>query len=61
MPAMCFDSNALEMRTAEHCMYLTKICELLVCVWKQPGPDKPGGTLNEEVIGMLVGNFFRKH
>ena len=25
-----FDSNAQEMTTAEHCMYLTKFCELLV-------------------------------
>ena len=30
MSAMWFDMNALEMTTAEHCMYLTKFCELLV-------------------------------
>ena len=30
MSAMWFDSNALEMTTAEHCRYLTKFCELLV-------------------------------
>ena len=31
MSAMWFDSNALEMTTAEHFMYLTKFCELHVC------------------------------
>ena len=31
MSAMWFDSNLLEMTTAEHCMYLSKFCELLVC------------------------------
>ena len=30
MSAMWFDSNALEMTTAEHCIYLKKFCELLV-------------------------------
>ena len=29
MSAMRLDSNALEMTTAEHCLYLTKFCELL--------------------------------
>ena len=29
MSTMWFDSNALEMTTAEHCMYLTKFCQLL--------------------------------
>ena len=31
MSAMWFDSNAPEMTTAEHCMYLTKFCELIAC------------------------------
>ena len=26
--AVSFDLNAVEMRTAEHCIYLTKFCEL---------------------------------
>ena len=30
MSAMWFDSKALEMTTAEHCMYLTKFCELVL-------------------------------
>ena len=29
--AMWFDSNAVEMTTAEHYMYLMKFCELLAC------------------------------
>ena len=29
--AVRFDSNAVEMTTAEHYMYLTKLCELLEC------------------------------
>ena len=39
MSAMWLDSNALEMTTAEHCMYLTKFCELLVCwcIWYSSG------------------------
>ena len=28
---MRFDSNAVEMTTAKHYMYLTKFCELLAC------------------------------
>ena len=28
---MWFDSNAVEMTTVKHCMYLTKFCELLAC------------------------------
>ena len=31
MSAAWFDSNALEMTTAEYCMYLTNFCELLAC------------------------------
>ena len=39
MSAMWLDSNSLEMRTAEYCMYLTKFCELLVCycAWYSSG------------------------
>ena len=39
MSAMWFNSNALEVTTAEHCMYLTKFCELLVCscMWYSSG------------------------
>ena len=29
--AVWFDSNAIEMTTPEHYMYLTKFCELLAC------------------------------
>ena len=31
MSAVWFDSDALEIMTAEHCMYLMKFCELLAC------------------------------
>ena len=43
MSAMWFDSNAPEMTTAEHCMYLTKFCELIAC-----------GTVLENLIIMEV-------
>ena len=31
VPAVWLDSNAVEMTTAEHYMYLTKLYELLAC------------------------------
>ena len=31
MSAVRLDSNAVEMTTAEHCMYLTQFCESLAC------------------------------
>ena len=34
MHVMWFDSNAQEMTTAEHCMYLTKFCMLVVKLWR---------------------------
>ena len=39
MSAMWFDSNAPEMTTVEHCMHLTKFCELIVCkcMWYSSG------------------------
>ena len=51
---MWFNSSALEMTTAEHCMYLTKFCEFLVCwcMWYSSGEFNHNKELNKATTSL---------
>ena len=55
MSAMWFDSNALEMTTAEHCIYLTEFCEWIVCwcMWYSSGEFNHNKELNKVTMSQI--------